>query len=764
MFRAGRYAELESALRVLVERPPPSGFLWTLLGASLQAQGKDSVFAWQRATTLAPGDFDAQTGLGRAFVESGRFTDAADSFRRALAIQPENPAAQFHLGDTLRLLGRCKDAVALLRSAADKAPDFAEALMSLAAALGELGQFGEAEANCRRAVELAPEYAATHFALGNILRDAARPEEARDCFAAALRVEPNYVAALGNLGNVLQELGSFGDAEECYRRALQLNPDYANASANLGKLFVEQNRFADAETCYRRALSRQAQNAEILERLGGVLLELGRPDEARDSFLQALRVQPERISARLALTTAALPVIAQTAAEATAVPALFSQALDELSDWLQADAARQPCLADLAAAQQPFMLAYRYGNHRELLSRYADLLAACLGPQRDLPPARAQRDRIRLLVISHHIRRHSVWDIVLRGLLRHLDRTRFEVLVYHLGNVEDDETAFARTLVDHWRDRRTIADASGWLAAAREDRADVIFYPEIGMSSLSYFLAAHRLAPLQVASWGHPISTGLASIDVFLSGDLLEAPDADAHYRERLLRLPGTGCCTTPRALVAEPIADVEAALLAMDGTRFVIAQRAIKFAPADDAIYAKIALASGASVFIVLRDPLCPWASEQIMARLQSQFRDHGLDPARHLLLIPWLSPAKFLALLDLCDVYLDCPAFSGYTTAWQAIHRGLPIVALEGHYLRQRLAAGLLRKAGLSDYVASSVADYVTIAARLAGECRDGDRRRALRAAVLAAAPAVDDNVAVVRAFEECLATALEVSSARL
>lgn len=762
MFKAGRHAELESSLRSLVVQPPQSGLLWALLGAALQAQGKDGLFAWQRATIVSPADFEAQTGLGRAFLERGRFAEAADCFRLALAIQPENPGAQFNLGDTLRLLGRHQEAATHLRRVLLKAPDFAEALVSLAATLGEIGELGEAESCCRRAVALAPDYAAAHFSLGNILRDSARLDEARDHFAMAVEAAPNYVAALGNLGNVLQELGIFVDAERYYRRALQLNPAYANASTNLGKLLVEQSRFAEAETCYRAALQICGQNAEILERLGGVLVELGRSNEAKEAFRQALREQPDRASARLALTTAVLPVIAQSTDETAAAASLFARALDELAAWLHDDGRRLPRAADLAAAQQPFLLAYRDGNHVALLSRYGDLLAECLPPQEQL--VRPHRDRIRLLVVSHHVRRHSVWDIVLRGLLLHLDRTRFEVFLYHLGNVEDQETAFARALVDRWRDRHTLSDADGWLAAAREDRADVIFYPEIGMSSLSYFLAAHRLAPLQVASWGHPITTGLASIDLFLSGALLEPPDADAHYRERLVRLPGTGCCTTPVALAAEPIPEVEASLLGMDGPRFVIAQRAIKFDPADDALYAQIALATGSSVFILLKDPVCPWATDTIMARLESAFRDHGLDPARHLLLIPWLSAAKFLALLDLCDVFLDCPAFSGYTTAWHAMHRGVPIVALAGPYMRQRLAAGLLRKAGCSGTIASSTADYVAIAARLAGECRDPQRRSALRAAVLAAAPAVDNDISVVRAFEQCLTVALEGSSQQI
>jgi len=763
MFNGGRYAELEARLRALLgpSSQSASGFLWGLLGATLEAQSKDGLPALQRATTLSPQDFDIQTVLARALVERARFAEASDAFRRALAVQPGNLAAQFNLGDTLRLLERFDEAEKLLRGVVRSAPEFVEALVSLADTLAERGAMAEAEAVCRRAVALAPEYAATHFCLGNILRNSGRLRAARDCFLATLQVAPNTLPALGNLGNVLQELGDFVQAEDCYRRALKLNPAYATAGANLGRLFVEQNRFVDAETAYRDLLRTQPKNAEILERLGGVLLELGHADAARKCYLEALAVEPERTSTRLALATAVLPVIAQYSEESAAVRHAFARALDELADWLHADRARPVDLASLAAAQQPFSLAYRDGNHVDLLARYGDLIGECLHPggqgsqvAAPCPP----RERPRLLIVSHHIRRHSVWDIVLRGLLLHLDRTRFEVLVYHLGNVEDEETRFARGQVDGWRDRQTIADPAGWLAAVAEDAPDVIFYPEIGMSSLCYFLAAHRLAPLQVASWGHPISTGLATIDLFLSGDLLEAADAGKHYRERLIRLPGSGCCTAPLPLLAEPIAEVESRLRGMYGPRLLIAQRAIKFDPADDALYARIAAATGESVFILLRDPISPWATEQVMARLESAFRDQGLDPRRHLLGIPWLAPAQFLALLDCCDVYLDCPAFSGYTTAWQALHRGLPIVTLEGPYMRQRLASGLLRKAGLPDSIAASDDDYVAIAARLARESGDAEHSKARRATIIAAAPSVDGDVSVVRAFEQCLTAELD------
>jgi tetratricopeptide (TPR) repeat protein len=108
MFNGGRFAELEARLRALLgpSSQSASGFLWGLLGATLEAQSKDGLPALQRATTLSPQDFDIQTVLARALVERARFAEASDAFRRALAVQPENLAAQFNLGDTLRLLER----------------------------------------------------------------------------------------------------------------------------------------------------------------------------------------------------------------------------------------------------------------------------------------------------------------------------------------------------------------------------------------------------------------------------------------------------------------------------------------------------------------------------------------------------------------------------------------------------------------------------------------------------------------------------------
>ena len=76
----------------------------------------------------------------------------------------------------------------------------------------------------------------------------------------------------------------------------------------------------------------------------------------------------------------------------------------------------------------------------------------------------------------------------------------------------------------------------------RKERLDVLLYPDIGMSPYTYMLAMLRLAPVQVTSWGHPNTTGLETIDYFLSCELIEPTNAQSKYTEQLIKLTKLPC------------------------------------------------------------------------------------------------------------------------------------------------------------------------------------------------------------------------------
>ena len=691
---------------------------------------------------------------GHALEAEGRLDEAMQRYLEAIRLAPNPARAHLNRGNVLLLKGDLQGALNAFTTALKHKPDYAGAYYNIGNALLGNKQLDEAVANYRRAQEIQPDYAEVHCSLGVALKELGKLDDAVACFQRALKINPDLVEAHFNLGLALQGLGQLEGAVASFRRTVQLRPDFAEAHSNLGFVLLDIGQHEEAVASYRRALEIKPDLAVAHNNLGAALKEQGKLNEAEASYRRALEIEPNNAIYRVAHMFIS-PTAPQTVTDSIAVPGNFDQSLQNLSDWMLSAPEQREHIAEALSLQPAFYLAYREGNHVARLSRFGDMLISS-SPHTTFKPV-SKPAKLKLVVVSNHLHRHSVWDVILRGILVNLDRTRFEVILYNLGHLEDKETKIARSLSDVWRDSRTIPDLNGWLDAMRVDQPDVIFYPEIGMDHMTLRLAANRLAPLQVASWGHPITTGLSTIDLYFSGDLLEPTDADTHYRERLVRLPGTGCCTTPIELKPETIPELKADLAMRRGTRFVIAQTPFKFDPADDALFASIAAAVGECTFILFNLPNFSWATEQLIVRLNRAFRKRNLDPEQHLLVIPWLAREKFYTLLDLCDIYLDCPSFSGYTTAWQAVHRGLPVVTLEGKFMRQRLAAGLLRKIGITDTIAASKDAYVEIAARLAAECREPGHRDARRRALKAAAPLADNDVSVVRTFERTLIEAL-------
>ena len=207
----------------------------------------------------------------------------------------------------------------------------------------------------------------------------------------------------------------------------------------------------------------------------------------------------DNTEARFGLATAMIPVFADTVADSIGAAANFAHSLDELTAWSSANPGK---LGKSVGVSQPFYLAYRPVDVTAVLSRYGDLICAEAEAYwqsgiAHARTARPPRERIRVVIVSGQVRQHPVWDVVLRGIVAHLDRRRIEVVLYHTGSMTDEETTWARGRVDRFV--QGPRSTRGWLDEVAQDQPDVMFYPEVGMDPATCALAALRLAPLQVA-------------------------------------------------------------------------------------------------------------------------------------------------------------------------------------------------------------------------------------------------------------------------
>ncbi len=254
LFNAGLYIELEKQAHLLLNKHADNGFIWKVLGAAQQMQGKDALQALRNSTELLPNDSQAHSNLGAYLVEVRQFKAAETSCRRALQINTNSAAAYYNLGNAM--LGRKKFDKALInyRIAIDIKEDYAEAYNNIGYVLTELNQIDDAFVNYNRALEINPNYAEVHNNLGNANKSLGQYDEAIENYRQSIAIKPDYAEAHYNLGNVLSDLGQHDQAVASFQQSINLRPDYADAYKNMGNSLLRYGKLNEAEISVRHAL------------------------------------------------------------------------------------------------------------------------------------------------------------------------------------------------------------------------------------------------------------------------------------------------------------------------------------------------------------------------------------------------------------------------------------------------------------------------------------------------------------------------------
>lgn len=729
------------------------------LGNVFNAQGKldQAIACYQNAIMLQPDYVEAHANLGAAFRARGLTDDAIGSYRRALALAPDALTVQADLGAILAEEGRFDEAAACYRRAIALRPNNAAAYSNLGNALRSQGLIGENQKllneaiQCyRKALELNPEFSEAHSNLGNALRDVGRIDEAVACYRQALTLKPGFPEACANLGNALDEQGRRDEAVSWLRKAVALQPDSAEASAGLANVLKNAGHLEEAIACYRRALALKPASAEVLYHLGNTFREKDTLDEAADCYRKVLSIDPEHAQARWALAMCRLPAVFDVDADLGRFRQEFSTQLEELDNWF--DATRIENGFKAVGVQTPFYLAYQEENNRDLLRRHGELcarlMANWLGRQPISTSRNVRRDGvINVGIVSRHFRNHSVWNAIVKGWFQKLDRGRFALCAFYLGPDQDEETLYARGQAQRFEQgTRTLPR---WAETIADDSPDVLVYPEIGMDPMTVKLASLRLAPVQITTWGHPETSGLPTMDYYLSAEDMEPANAQEYYTEKLVMLPHLGCFFEPKRIV--PVApDLERLGIKSDAPILLCPGVPFKYAPQYDWVYPEIARRLRSCRFVFFTHQISE-QSERLRRRLAAKFRGEGLRPEDFVTFIPWQNWPAFYGLLQRADVFLDTIGFSGFNTAMQAIECGLPIVSREGRFLRGRLGSGILRRMGLGGLIAESGEAYVALAVSLA---QDSAFRARVKHRIEDASHLLLGDVAPIRALEEFLA----------
>jgi protein O-GlcNAc transferase len=677
----------------------------------------------RKAVSLNENSPIAFNNLAKGLKDLGRFEEAIVYFERAIVLAPNFADAQFSYGTALHLMDRFEDALVHFEKAIALNPKFIVALNNRGLALAKLKRFTEALASYDKALAIQPNFGDAHNNRGNALNALMRFDDALASFERAIAVRPDSAEAHCNRGNALLELEQFDDAAAAFDRAIAIRPDFVEAHRGGGDALAHLNRFDEAMASFDRAIAIKPRYVDAWISRAETLFTCNRNDEAATSAQAAIDIDPDNALCRFLSCFCELRILYDSDDDVEARRKAYEAKLRAIcSDY--EDGHLRTNMAEAVARCKPFYLAYQDRNDRDLQSLYGTLACRAIGAQfrqAHLPAPPKAGEPVRVGFVSSHFYAHSNWKIPLKGWMSQLDRNRFKIFGYHVGRQRDEETELAAKLCSRFVHRALPLEA--WRDEILADAPDVLIYPGLLMDELCLQLAAQRLAPVQCNSWGHPETSGLPTVDYFLTSDMMEPADAAEHYTERLVRLPNLSIYYEP---VATSPARITRGELGMrpDAVVYWSGQSLYKYLPKHDFVFAKIAKFVGNCQFVFIKHPKETAVADLFHRRLDSLFSEWGLTASDHCLFIESLSFDRFVAAIGNCDIFLDSIGWSGCNSTLESLAHNIPIVTLRGALMRGRHSSAILNRIGVGETVADSIDEYVSIATRLA--TNSAERRR--------------------------------------
>jgi predicted O-linked N-acetylglucosamine transferase (SPINDLY family) len=547
---------------------------------------------------------------------------------------------------------------------------------------------------------------------------------------------------------LLERLGREAEALEAYAKAaatdahVPLEQTVAQHFYLRGRAYLNEKKPYAAIRCLELAHRLVPESPSPAEMLGVAGHRTGDTKHASRWYAVAIGNArgPERGALRLRALLDTLPQVYESAAQIESVRASFVAEVESLL----ADPPRVADPAELVNTPA-FYLASQGRDDHALNRRLSELLLrACPALEWTAPHAAPNTSRRpgrpRIGFVSAYLYGHSVgtWYTQIVRLL--LEGGRFDISLFTLGEVEPRLAAAAAQRGRHIQLPKELSAQREAIAAAQ---CDVLFFTDVHIHPRIFSLSFSRLAPLQALLVGHPASSGVPTMDCFISNVFQDSDGAQAHYSEELVRLPQI-LAYVEKTRVQQPARSRASLGLDRDVRYYVCPMRLQKMHPDFDAALAGILRRDARGHVLLFADPDKPLWQQQLAER----FRHAMPDVAGRIVFRPHAPLQEFLAVLQSADAVLDPFHFSGGVTSYHAFSLGVPVVTLPGPLFRSRMTAGMYAQAGLEHLVPRDENAFVERALRFASD--PAQRAEAGRRIVAAHGALFETRAAVDRLSE--------------
>lgn len=650
--------------------------------------------------------------LGKFQNQSGQPHQAKVSLQQAILLRPQDPELWFHLSECHNALAEWEHSRKALEQALKTKPHFPEAINNLGLVFKELGKFEEARRCFQQAIQMDPGFLDPLNNLGQLAREKGRKEESWNLHQQALRLNPQDAQSHFCLANLLVDLGKLELAVEHFQKALQIRPNFPQALNNLGNVLMSLKRNDEARDVFEEAIGSKPDFYEAHANLGNLNKEIGFPDLAEKAILEAIRLKPDFAAGYSNLGNAYFD------------QGKFELALEHYRKGIELG-------QDTGDFVSNYLFCLNYGpdfSDQWVAEEHNRLCKEKFGHLRSHEPfalAPNPRKRLRIGYVSPDFGAHPVARFM-HPILKHHDRSRFEVFVYSLRYLKDPVTRICQQEVENWRDHYG-SDDEELAQAIRKDRIDVLFDLVMHSRDCRPRLFARKPAPVQIAYLAYPGTTGLPTMDYRITDPFLDPPEPDqGPFIEVPKRMPNSWWCYMPPLETSIPTPG-ESPFSQNGYITFGCLNNFIKVHDVIKEKWAQILRNHPESKIII------HVKKGNHRKNLINFFEERGIS-AKRIEMIGYQDTLPYFETYLKIDIALDTYPFAGGTTTCDALYMGIPVVTWSGNRIVSRGGESILRTIGHPEWIAKSGEDYVQKATELAAQKeRLGHLRKSLRETML-------------------------------
>ena len=233
---------------------------------------------------------------------------------------------------------------------------------------------------------------------------------------------------------------------------------------------------------------------------------------------------------------------------------------------------------------------------------------------------------------------------------------------------------------------------------------DILVYCEIGMDFKPYLLSFSRLAKTQINTWGHSETSGIDTIDYFISSKLYEQDYTISknYYSEKLI-LCDSLCTCYPSLKIDSNFESRENLGFTEQMNIYSCLQASFKITQFMEDIISNI-LEKDENGIVLLSVAFAPFSKTQLI-----RFYKKLAKNSSKIKFYKTLSLNEYLNLVNISDIVLDTYPFGGCNSSLEALYLDKPIITLPSNKLSGRFTYGFYNYIGFNELIVESKEEYI-------------------------------------------------------